>query len=144
MALLEGDAARRGLKLKSNLPDDGALVVPWGRGPAAAGAREPGVERVDAVPKGGWVRVGASAVPGSDQVLIWVEDNGPGIPAELRERIFEPFFTTKPHGSGLGLSIVHSIVTQHGGTLKVEQASSGGARFVIRLPAMGVAASTRR
>jgi len=68
-------------------------------------------------------------------VRLWVEDNGPGIPPELRERIFEPFFTTKAHGSGLGLSIVHSIVTQHGGELSVESSASGGARFVLTLPA---------
>ncbi len=65
---------------------------------------------------------------------IHVDDSGPGIPAEVRDRIFEPFFTTKAQGSGLGLSIVHAIVTQHQGTITVEDAPNGGARFTLRLP----------
>jgi signal transduction histidine kinase len=68
------------------------------------------------------------------EVVLNVDDTGPGVPAELRERIFEPFFTTKASGSGLGLPIVHAIVTQHGGTLTVSDAPSGGARFTVRLP----------
>jgi signal transduction histidine kinase len=65
-----------------------------------------------------------------------VEDTGPGIPRDIRERIFEPFFTTKPSGSGLGLSIVNAIVTQHAGSIAVDEAPGGGARFVVTLPAM--------
>jgi signal transduction histidine kinase len=71
-------------------------------------------------------------------VKIQIEDNGSGVPADLRERIFEPFFTTKPSGSGtgLGLSMSFDIVTQgHGGTLTVENADPHGANFVITLPA---------
>jgi len=67
-------------------------------------------------------------------VELTVEDDGPGIPLELRERVFEPFFTTKAAGSGLGLSIVHAVVSQHGGTVQAEEASGGGARITVRLP----------
>ncbi len=70
-------------------------------------------------------------------VEIRVSDNGPGVPAEIREKIFEPFFTTKPTGSGtgLGLSLSYDIVTQgHGGTLTVETEEGEGATFVITLP----------
>jgi signal transduction histidine kinase len=88
---------------------------------------------LDAAPKGGWVRF-VTAPAGAD-VLIAVEDNGPGIPEELASRIFEPFFTTKPTGSGLGLPIVHAIVTQHGGTIELHRSDAGGARFEVRLPA---------
>ena len=63
-----------------------------------------------------------------------MDDYGSGVPAGTRERIFEPFFTTKAKGSGLGLSIVHAIVTQHGGTLRVEDSPEGGARFIVSLP----------
>ena len=63
-----------------------------------------------------------------------IEDTGPGVAPAIRDRIFEPFFTTKAKGSGLGLSIVHAIVVQHGGALSVEEAGGGGARFVVRLP----------
>ena len=65
---------------------------------------------------------------------LTIDDSGSGVPALLRERIFEPFFTTKAQGSGLGLSIVHAIVTQHGGSLVVGDAPGGGARFIVTLP----------
>jgi len=67
-------------------------------------------------------------------VEILVDDDGPGIPEADRDRIFEPFFTTKAKGSGLGLSIVHAIVTQHDGTIQAEDRPGGGARIVLRLP----------
>ena len=69
-----------------------------------------------------------------DLVEILIDDSGRGVPVEIRERIFEPFFTTKAEGSGLGLPIVHAIVTQHGGTITVEDAPEGGARFALRVP----------
>lgn len=72
-----------------------------------------------------------------DDVVLAVEDDGPGISEALRSKIFEPFFTTKPEGqgTGLGLAISHSIVRDHRGTLTVSSAQTGGARFEMRLPA---------
>jgi signal transduction histidine kinase/streptogramin lyase len=69
-----------------------------------------------------------------DSLLIEVEDNGPGIPDEIKSRILEPFFTTKKgtEGTGLGLSISMDIITAHRGELRIEDAHPG-ARFVIRL-----------
>lgn len=64
---------------------------------------------------------------------IWVEDSGPGIGDDLRQKIFEPFFTTKDSGTGLGLAMVHAIVTAHGGDIELHQGRQGGAKFVIRL-----------
>jgi signal transduction histidine kinase/uncharacterized protein YigA (DUF484 family) len=81
--------------------------------------------------------VSVSTRRAGEHVEIRVRDNGPGIPAEIKERIFEPFFTTKPAGSGtgLGLSMSHEIVTQgHGGTLAVDGASGRGTTFTITLP----------
>jgi len=71
-----------------------------------------------------------------DLIRIEVEDTGPGIPPNLLERIFNPFFTTKPTGSGtgLGLSISLGIVREHEGRIWAENATQGGARFVIELP----------
>jgi signal transduction histidine kinase len=71
---------------------------------------------------------------------ILVEDDGPGIPEEERERIFEPFYRLDRSrdratgGFGLGLSIAHKAVRLHGGTLRVERSPLGGARFAISLP----------
>ncbi|MBZ5642754.1 MAG: hypothetical protein LAO19_08350 [Acidobacteriia bacterium] len=63
-----------------------------------------------------------------------VEDSGPGVPPELREQIFNPFFTSKKDGVGLGLSIVAKIVDDHHGTIRLEQAPLGGARFHVHFP----------
>lgn len=65
---------------------------------------------------------------------IAVTDNGPGIPAELRERIFEPFFTTRPEGTGLGLAVVQTVLQAHGGSIRLENPAQGGTRFVLELP----------
>ncbi len=72
---------------------------------------------------------------GRDAVLLSVEDDGPGIPADRRESVFKPFVTTKSGGTGLGLAICRKIVEEHGGTIRIEESRLGGARFVIRLPA---------
>ena len=69
-----------------------------------------------------------------EHVRFIIEDNGLGIPVELRERIFNPFFTTRETGTGLGLAIVHRIVDAHGGTLSIEDADPG-ARIILSFPA---------
>lgn len=69
-----------------------------------------------------------------DSVIISVEDNGPGIPREQRELIFDAFFTNKPQGLGLGLISVRGFCQGSGGSVRVEESSMGGARFVITLP----------
>ena len=74
----------------------------------------------------------------SDWVYLTVEDSGPGVPDELRERIFNAFFTTKEvgKGTGLGLSVSHQLIRAVGGDLELvrERSSLGGAKFLIRLP----------
>ena len=87
---------------------------------------------LEATPAGGKIRAIAQSV--RDEVVVSIENSGTGISPEVRGRIFEPFFTTKPAGSGLGLPIVHAIVTQHGGSISVESPPGKGARFVVRLP----------
>ncbi len=84
--------------------------------------------------KQGIIRLGT--LQGEDKVILTVEDNGPGIPADIRKRVFEPFFTTKGvgEGTGLGLSMCHQIASSHGGAIRVEQGDGGGARFVLELP----------
>ena len=65
-----------------------------------------------------------------------VEDDGPGIPRELRDAVFDPYVTTKTEGTGLGLAIVKKIVVEHGGTIAASESSLGGARLRVRLPAL--------
>jgi len=71
-----------------------------------------------------------------DYVRISLTDDGPGIPAEHLDRLFDPFFTTRGEqgGTGLGLSVCHSIVTQHGGRLYVKSKPGKGATFFVELP----------
>ncbi len=72
---------------------------------------------------------------GADAVELRVEDSGPGIAADVRDKLFTPYFTTKgSRGTGLGLAMAHRIVLEHGGTIEVADGELGGAAFVIRLP----------
>jgi signal transduction histidine kinase len=66
-------------------------------------------------------------------IEISVQDNGPGIPHENMTRIFEPFFTTKEKGAGLGLAIIHKIVTDHGGRIEIRSAEGTSTTVVIRV-----------
>jgi signal transduction histidine kinase len=79
----------------------------------------------------------APAEPDADKLEIWVVDNGPGVPIELRPQLFEPYVTTKPEGTGLGLAIVERIVLEHGGDIEFNETPGGGATFRVRLPFSG-------
>jgi PAS domain S-box-containing protein len=104
----------------------------------------PGMEQVltnlltnafQASPAGGRVTLTVTAADG--RVRFDVDDAGVGVAPELTARVFEPFFTTKApgEGTGLGLSVSHAIVSQHGGTITVENVSPiGGARFRVEIP----------
>ena len=88
----------------------------------------------------------AGSNDGAGSILVSIADHGSGIPPEVMPHIFEPFFTTKPqgHGTGLGLEIVHRIVTQKfAGTIQVES-QPGATRFVVRLPMSTPAANAAR
>jgi signal transduction histidine kinase len=86
---------------------------------------------IEAVSAGGSVML--SLIPGDGRFVIRVEDDGPGIPEEIRPRIYEPFFSTKDTGTGLGMSIVHSLVALHGGAIGLETGPRG-TRFDIEIP----------
>ena len=70
----------------------------------------------------------------NDSVCISVSDSGPGIGKELRNQIFDPFYTTKSNSSGIGLSICHRIISDHGESLELANSESSGAAFIIKLP----------
>ena len=88
----------------------------------------------DAVDGRGIIKIRTRAL--EDIVRLEFEDDGPGIPSQVKERIFDPFFTTKPvgKGTGLGLSLSHGIVERHGGTLAVASEPGAGTRFTVDLP----------
>lgn len=85
-----------------------------------------------------------SAQGAGAQAHVWVKDSGKGIPPEVLERMFEPFFTTKPKGvgTGLGLSVVHRIVSAHGGTVLARSSAGGGTTFHVFLPLSDAQAQT--
>jgi signal transduction histidine kinase len=83
-----------------------------------------------------WIESANGDASAADRLAVSIEDHGQGIPSEALPHIFEAFFTTKPQGSGtgLGLEIVHRIVTQKfGGAIEV-QSEPGQTRFIVRLP----------
>lgn len=90
-------------------------------------------------PRGQTVRLGLEVE--RTRIRLWVEDEGPGVPAEDRGRIWEPYFRMRAHressvaGSGIGLSVVREVAEAHGGEARVERPEGGGARFVLVLPA---------
>ena len=86
----------------------------------------------DAMPEGGTLSV--SAEVNDKRVAIRVEDEGPGIPPELREQVFESFYTTKQTGTGLGLSICYRIASDHGGSISVEDRRGKGTCILVTLP----------
>jgi signal transduction histidine kinase len=92
------------------------------------------VNAIQAMRDGGTLTVETRA--GKRAIRLCVEDTGIGMSEELRKQIFLPFFTTKDlhEGTGLGLAVVHGIVTSHGGTITVRTKEGKGTRFVIRLP----------
>ena len=92
------------------------------------------VNAIQAMPEGGTLTVETRAVEG--WICLGVEDTGIGMSEELKRQIFLPFFTTKDinEGTGLGLALVHGIVTSHNGKITVETTQGKGTRFLIRLP----------
>jgi signal transduction histidine kinase len=94
---------------------------------------------IQAMDDGGELRVVLGRVDTTNEARIDVIDNGPGIPAEIRDQIFDPFFTTKKEGigTGLGLSVSYNIITKNGGRMEVDSEPGKGACFSIFLPLSG-------
>ncbi|TET77394.1 MAG: hypothetical protein E3J41_07200 [Candidatus Cloacimonadota bacterium] len=92
------------------------------------------VNAIQAMPKGGKLKV--TTLSTNNHISLIVEDTGVGMSKEIIDKIFLPFFTTKEvgEGTGLGLPVVHGIVTSHGGTIKVESKVGIGSRFEVQLP----------
>ncbi len=87
---------------------------------------------VAAIAEAGTITI--SAVARGSDVIIEISDTGAGLPTEDTELLFQPFYSTKGRGSGIGLAVVHRIVTEHAGTLKIANRPTGGAVITIILP----------
>ncbi|HET9484030.1 MAG TPA: ATP-binding protein, partial [Xanthomonadales bacterium] len=89
---------------------------------------------IEASPGGGRAALSVATRANGAYVELAVADRGPGLPAGFDDSWFEPYTTTKPRGTGLGLAIVKKIVEEHGGSVRAENGSAGGAVFTVRLP----------
>jgi len=131
--LIAHRAARRGVQLDAQV-DEGLPEAALGEDGLRQLLLNLALNAASATPEGGTVRLRAEARDGGIEVAV--EDQGPGVPRELRELIFEPFFTTRDdRPGGLGLSICRRIVGSAGGRITVEDAADEGARFRVWLPA---------
>ena len=100
---------------------------------------------LDAMPRGGPLRLVTQLVNGGTEVVVDVIDGGQGMTDDVRARIFDPFFTTKGvRGVGLGLSVVYGIVQRHGGRIEVESAPAKGTRMRVLLPALAATGANGR
>lgn len=90
----------------------------------------------EACPANGTIRVSTDWIPDRSEVLVAVEDSGPGIRPEIRDRVFDPFCSTKGEkGRGIGLTLVATFAAAHGASCEVSDLPQGGARVVLRFPA---------
>jgi signal transduction histidine kinase len=133
--LLRHEADRKGILFES--PSNGSLPVAVGREAVSDILSNLIVNALEAASSNGNVRV--LAVRENGRANLCVEDDGKGIPTELREKVMQPFFTTKTQGTGLGLAIVAKRVAEANGTLEIQSPISDGrgTRFSVWLPLRG-------
>jgi signal transduction histidine kinase len=130
--LFEVDAQKQGVRLTNNVENDdeldGAVVSA-----VRVALSNLILNALQATPAGGEIVVSGKVESGD--LVIAVQDSGPGIPSDLSKRIWEPFFTTKQRGTGLGLAIVRKRMQEAGGTARLmSNTNGGGAKFELRVP----------
>jgi signal transduction histidine kinase len=130
--LFQVNADKEGIRLTVNIDQDEELA-----GSAVSAVRVALsnllLNALQATPTGGEVTITQKIE--NANLIILVQDNGPGVSVDLRQRVWEPFFTTKQRGTGLGLAIVRKRMQEAGGTARlVPSSNGGGARFELRVP----------
>ena len=130
--LFQVNADKEGIRLTVNIDQDEELA-----GSAVSAVRVALsnllLNALQATPTGGEVTITQKIE--NANLIILVQDNGPGVSGDLRQRVWEPFFTTKQRGTGLGLAIVRKRMQEAGGTARlVPSSNGGGARFELRVP----------
>jgi PAS domain S-box-containing protein len=133
LVLLHGEAVRRSVSMHTEL-DPAAPPVLADRVQLQQVLMNLMLNGIEAMEGAGGELTVASGVDERGQLIVSVCDAGVGLPATGAERIFTPFFTTKPHGSGMGLTISHSVIEAHGGRLWADSGPERGARFHFTLP----------
>jgi PAS domain S-box-containing protein len=145
--VLHGDT----VACRYNFPDD-LWLVDIDRGQIGQVIQNIVLNGSDAMPEGGLISISCANIFPNDQsesavehsasflqqgkfVEIVIQDQGVGIPANVLDKIFDPYFSTKNQGSGLGLTITHSIINKHGGHISVESTPGNGTVFTLYLPA---------
>ncbi|HKF25384.1 MAG TPA: ATP-binding protein, partial [Candidatus Acidoferrum sp.] len=125
------EAERKGIQVE--ILSNGTLPVTAGREALGDILSNLIVNALEAAPAGGKVRV--AVVRERERALIRVEDDGKGIPPDLREKVMQPFFTTKTQGTGLGLAVVAKRVSEANGALELQSPVAGdrGTRFSVWL-----------
>jgi len=133
--LVQVDARSRDIDIQTNLSD--LSKIPLDANQMTQAILNLLLNSLQAVNSGGHIEVGVELDPSVSQLKIWVEDDGPGISPDQKEKIFDPFFTTREKGTGLGLAIVHKIVENHGGEIHLQSPPAGkvqGCRFTVSIP----------
>ncbi len=133
--LMEGEASSRGITLEEHLDPN---LPPLQADPnqmkqVLLNLVKNAMEALD--DSGGRVIISSGAQ--DKQVWFAVRDSGGGMPPEVLDKIFHPFFTTKKKGTGLGLAVIHKIVTDHHGAVTVQSSPDQGTTFKVELPASG-------
>ena len=140
LGLIRAEAERRKVALEFK-PVTAPCPVEGGEEAASDIVSNLLVNALEASPDGGLIRV--SLFPHVKATQLWVEDNGPGIPEDLKDRIFEPFFTTRPGGTGLGLAIITRRAEEIGGAVEcispAAENGQGGCRFRVQFRTAGPA-----
>jgi two-component system NtrC family sensor kinase len=143
MLLLESRCAKAGIRLERRL-DPALPAIGADSGQLLQVLVNLVVNALQATPAGGTIAV--STERAGDFVVLAVADTGAGMAPEVLRQVFIPFFTTKPigEGTGLGLSVVHGIVTAHGGRIEAESRPQKGSRFRVFLPIAGPVEDRKR
>lgn len=145
LTLVRADAVRRGVAIHTSLdPEVPALLAdPVHLQQVLINLIVNGMEAMqETAPAERWMEI-RTALQEDGMVRVEVRDHGRGVSRSDKTRLFDPFFTTKAQGMGLGLSLAHSIVALHGGSIWLEEGASQGATFIVTLPVSGALSPPR-
>lgn len=134
LTLYEEELAQRGIRVEKNFTPE-LPRLPFDAQQIKQAVINIIKNAMEAMENGGTLSIRTYALPGSGEVAFEIGDSGPGISAKAMNSIFNPYYTTKPRGTGLGLPITNRIVKAHQGRIEIKNRSTGGALFIIKLPA---------